>query len=93
MIGPEGGRQRERERERRCDRKGLILGVTKSMDELDWVVRCKGCGELYVLREVGAEETTFTVAQHDDTLSQGAYGRVVSVIRDGYGTLLQDLRA
>src|SRR5229473_2630901 len=27
MIGPEGGR----ERERRCDRKGLILGVTKSM--------------------------------------------------------------
>lgn len=54
------------ERERRCDRKGLNLGVTKSKidDELDWAVRCEGCGEGYVLREVGAEETTFTVAQH-----------------------------
>jgi hypothetical protein len=58
MIGPEGGR------ERRCDRKGLIFGGDKIDDELDWAVRCEGCGELYVLREVGAEETTFTVAQH-----------------------------
>jgi hypothetical protein len=33
-------------------------------DALDWAVRCKGCGKLYVLREVGAEESTFTVAQH-----------------------------
>jgi hypothetical protein len=62
----------ERGRERRCDRKGLILGVTKSMIELDWAVRCKGCGELYVLREVGAEETTFTVAQHTLPSQQGA---------------------
>jgi hypothetical protein len=72
--------------------KKVDFGGDKIDDELDWAVRCKGCGELYVLREVGAEETTFTVAQHT-ILSQSAYGRVVSVIRDRYGTLLQDLRA
>jgi hypothetical protein len=62
MIGPEGGR--ERERERRCDKKRLIFGGDTIDDDLDWAVKCKGCGELYVLREVGAEETTFTIAQH-----------------------------
>ena len=46
MIGAEGGRERER-----SDRKGLILGGDKIDDELDWAVRCKGCGELCVLRD------------------------------------------
>ena len=69
MIGPEGGRARERRcdekvRPKRCDRKGLIWGGDTIDDDLDWAVRCKGCGELYVLREVGAEETTFAVAHH-----------------------------
>jgi hypothetical protein len=35
MIGPEGGR----ERERRCDRKGLIFGGDKIDDEMNWAVR------------------------------------------------------
>jgi len=48
----------EKVRQKRVD-----FGGDKIDDELDWAVRCKGCGELYVLREVGAEETTFTVAQ------------------------------
>ena len=44
--------------------KTVDLGGDKIDDELDWAVRCKGCGELYVLREVGAEKQHFTVAQH-----------------------------
>ena len=68
------------ERERRCDRKGLILGRDKIDDELDWTVKCKGCGELYVLREVVATLTK-------RIRSNG------SLIRDRYGTLLQDLPA
>ncbi len=88
MIGPERWeREGEKVRQKKVD-----FGGDKIDDEMDWAVRCKGCCELYVLREVGAEETTFTVANHH-TLSQNAYGRVVSVIRDRYGTLLQDLRA
>jgi len=59
MIGPEGGREGEKVRQKRLD-----FGSDKIDDELDWAVRCKGCGELYVLREVGTEETIFTVAQH-----------------------------
>ena len=51
--------EREKVRQKRVD-----FGGDKIDDELDWAVRCEGCGELYVLREVGAEETTFTVAQH-----------------------------
>jgi hypothetical protein len=43
--------------------KRVDFGGDKIDDELDWAVRYKGCGELYV-RDVGAEETTFTVAQH-----------------------------
>jgi hypothetical protein len=81
-------REEEKVRQKRVD-----FGGDKIDDELDWAAGCKGCGELYVLREVGAEETTFTVAQHQHALSQRAYGRVVSVIRDRYGTLLQNLRA
>jgi hypothetical protein len=60
MIGPEGGREQgEKVRQKRVD-----FGGNKIDDELDRAVRCKGCGELYVLREVGADETTFTVVQH-----------------------------
>ena len=44
--------------------KRVDFGGEKIDHELDGAVRCKGCGELYVLREVGAEETTFAVAQH-----------------------------
>jgi hypothetical protein len=58
MIGPEGGREGKKVRQKRVDFGGDTID-----DDLDWAVRCKGCGELYVLREVGAEETTFTVAQ------------------------------
>src|SRR5580693_8387925 len=36
--------------------KKVDFGGDKIDDELDWAVRCKGCGELYVLREVGAEK-------------------------------------
>ena len=39
--------------------KKVDFGGDKIDDELHWAVRCKGCGELYVLREVGAEETAF----------------------------------
>ena len=49
----------EKVRQKRVDFAG-----DKIDDELDRAVRCKGCGKLYVLREVGAEETTFIVAQH-----------------------------
>jgi hypothetical protein len=35
----------------------------KIEQELVWAVLCKGCGELYVIREVGAGETSFPVAQ------------------------------
>jgi hypothetical protein len=52
------------ERGREGAQKTVAFGGDKIDDELDWAVRCKGCGELHVLREVGAEETTFTVAQH-----------------------------
>jgi len=51
-------REGEKVRQKRVD-----FGGDKIGDELDWAVRYKGCGELYV-RDVGAEETTFTVAQH-----------------------------
>jgi hypothetical protein len=54
MIGPDDLDQNLREREGRCDRKGVDFGGDKIDDELDWAVRCKGCGELYVLREAGA---------------------------------------
>jgi hypothetical protein len=59
MIGPEVGH-----RKRRLRQKGVDFGGDKNDDELDWAVRCKGCGGLYVLREVGAEKTTFTIAEH-----------------------------
>jgi hypothetical protein len=59
-IGPEGGR----ERGKKVRQKKVDFGRDTIDDDLDWAVRCKGCGELYVLREVGAEETPFTVAQH-----------------------------
>jgi len=68
---------------------GFSLG-DKIDDELEWTVRCKGCGELYILREVIAEETTFPVAQPAILTKRG---RMASVIRNRYGTLLQDLRA
>ena len=42
--------------------KMIFLGE-KIEQELVWAVRCKGCGELYVIREVGAGETTFPVPQ------------------------------
>jgi hypothetical protein len=61
MIGPEGGRE---ERERRCDRKGLLFGSNKIDDELTGPSGGRVAGELHVLREVDAEESTFTVAQH-----------------------------
>ena len=32
-------------------------------DELVWAVRCKGCGELYVIREVAAGEVTFPIPE------------------------------
>lgn len=34
----------------------------KIEEELVWAVRCKGCGELYVIREVSGGEVTFPVA-------------------------------
>jgi hypothetical protein len=40
----------------------IFLGE-KIEQELVWAVRCKGCGELYVIREVGAGETSFPVTQ------------------------------
>jgi len=48
MIGPEGGREREGEKVRQ---KRVDFGGDKIDDELDWAVRRKGCGELYVLRD------------------------------------------
>jgi hypothetical protein len=41
---------------------GMIFLGDKIEDELVWAARCKGCGELYVIREVGIE-TTFPVTQ------------------------------
>jgi hypothetical protein len=32
-------------------------------EESVWAVRCKGCGELYAIREVGGGETSFPVTQ------------------------------
>ena len=40
----------------------IFLGE-KIEDELVWAVRCKGCGELYVIREVGAGETSFPIVK------------------------------
>jgi hypothetical protein len=54
-----GEREGEKMRQKEVDFGGDTID-----DDLDWAVKCKGCGELYVLREVGAEETTFTIAQH-----------------------------
>jgi hypothetical protein len=31
--------------------------------ELVWAVRCKGCGDLYVIREVAAGEASFPIMQ------------------------------
>jgi hypothetical protein len=36
----------------------MIFLVKKIEGELVWVIRCKGCGENYVTREVGAGEMT-----------------------------------
>jgi hypothetical protein len=52
------------DRKRRLRQKGVDFGGDKNDDELDWAVGCKGCGELYLLRGVGAEKTAFTVAEH-----------------------------
>jgi hypothetical protein len=38
----------------------IFLGE-KIEDEEVWAAQCKGCGELYIIREVGAGETTFPV--------------------------------
>jgi hypothetical protein len=35
----------------------IFLG-NKIEDELVWAVRCKGCGELYVIRQVAVGEIT-----------------------------------
>jgi hypothetical protein len=75
-----------------CDRKRLILGVTKSM--MSWTgpsgvrvaASCTSSARLALKNNIHSRATHYT---H----SQSAYGRVVSVIRDRYGTLLQDLRA
>lgn len=40
----------------------VFLGE-KIEEELVWAARCKGCGELYVLREVSAGEETFPMTQ------------------------------
>ena len=40
----------------------IFLGK-KIEEELVWAARCKGCGELYAIGEVGAGETTFQVTQ------------------------------
>jgi hypothetical protein len=87
--------ERERERERRTDRKRLLFASDKIDDELTGPSGGRVAGELHVLREVGAEESTFTVAQHTIASRKTHTVRVVSVmriIRDRHGTLLQDLR-
>jgi hypothetical protein len=72
--------------------KRVDFGGDKIDDELDWVVRCKGCSELYVLREVGAEETTFYSRTTPYLLTKRIRSSSFSH-RDRYGTLLQDLRS
>ncbi len=37
----------------------IFLGAKIEL-ELVWAVRCKGCGELYAIREVGAGEMTLS---------------------------------
>jgi hypothetical protein len=37
----------------------MIFLNKKIEEELVWTVRCKGCGEYYVTREVGAGELTY----------------------------------
>ena len=39
--------EREKVRQKRVD-----FGRDTIDDDLDWAVRCKGCGELYVLGEI-----------------------------------------
>jgi hypothetical protein len=43
---------------KRKQREMIFLGE-KIADEEVWATRCKGCGEMYVIREVAAGETTF----------------------------------
>src|SRR5260221_14759648 len=91
MIGPEGGR----ERERRCDRKGLILGVTKSM--MSWTgpsgvrvaASCTSSARLALKKQYSQSRNT----PYPLTKRIRSSSFVVSVIRARYGTLLQDLRA
>jgi hypothetical protein len=40
----------------------IFLGEKIEQEEV-WAARCKGCGEMYIIREVGAGETTFPVVQ------------------------------
>jgi hypothetical protein len=41
-------------------RGGMIFLIKKIEGALVWTVRCKGCGEYYVTREVGPGEVTYT---------------------------------
>src|ERR1700733_2555948 len=58
--------------------KGVDFGGDKFDDELDWAVRCKGCRSSARL----ALKKQHSRSRTDPTLSQCAYGRVTSVLKE-----------